>query len=67
MTQRIRLSVLGVALAVNVAALAALHVAMVRSADRAAAAEQAIERIVVTASRYEPETVATCPAAPAAI
>ena len=67
MTQQIRLSVLGLAVAVNVAALATLHVAMVRGADRAAAAEEAVERIVITASRYEPETLATCPATPAAI
>ena len=67
MKQQIRLSVLGLAVALNVAALATLHVAMVRGADRAAAAEEAVERIVITASRYEPETLATCPAAPAAI
>jgi hypothetical protein len=67
MTKHIRVSVLGVAVALNVAALATLHVAMVRGAERAAVAEQAVERIVITASRYQPETLATCPAEPAAI
>lgn len=68
MTNQIRLTVLGVALVVNLAALATLQAAMVRGADRAAA-EQAVERVVITASRYDlPEAQAlACPTAPAAL
>lgn len=67
MTQQIRLLVLGAAVAVNVAALATLQIAMVQGSERAAA-EQAVERVVITASRHElPDTLARCPAAPAAL
>jgi hypothetical protein len=69
MTNQIRLTVLGVALVVNLAALATLQAAMVRGADRAAA-EQALERVVITASRYdlpEAQALARCPSAPAAL
>jgi hypothetical protein len=69
MTNKIRLTVLGVAVAMNFAALATLQVAMGRGADRAAA-EQAVERVVITASRYdlpEAQALARCPTAPAAL
>ena len=72
MTNRIRLTVLGLAVAVNVAALGTLHVAMVRGEQGAqqAAAEQAVERIVITASRLdvpEAQAFATCPTQPTAL
>jgi hypothetical protein len=69
MTNQIRLSVLGVAVAMNFAALATLQVAMGRGAERAAA-ERSVEHVVITASRLElPEAQALvrCPSTPAAL
>ncbi|HZD19433.1 MAG TPA: hypothetical protein VE325_02075 [Burkholderiales bacterium] len=63
-----RLAALAFAVALNVAALAALHVAMVDGAQQALAANQEFEHVVVSASRM-PAAIATsnCPTASKAL
>ena len=58
-----RVMVLAVAVAVNAAALAALHVAMVQGIERAVAANEAPERVVVTGTRTQQQELAgsNCP------
>ena len=59
----INFTALAVALAVNAAALAALHVAMVDGTERALAANAEAEYIVVTAPRTPAELAhGNCPA-----
>jgi hypothetical protein len=63
-----RLAVLAFAVALNVAALAALHVAMVDGAQQARAANQEFEHVVVSASRTPPAIAdSTCPTASKAL
>lgn len=64
MTRTLRLWVLGLAAAVNVAALAAIDAGMVQIVARERLAQQQPERIVVTARPAEQAIVATqnCPA-----
>jgi len=63
-----RLAVLAFAVALNVGALAALHIAMVDGAEHALAANQEFEHVVVSASRT-PAAIAnsTCPTASKAL
>ena len=63
-----RVAVLAFAVALNVAAVAALHIAMVDGAQRALAANQEFEHVVVSASRM-PAAIATsnCPTASKAL
>ena len=62
MTSTTRLMILALAFAVNAAALAALHVAMVQGAEQAVAANQEYDHIVVSASRTPSELAkSTCP------
>ena len=51
MTSKMRLMILALAVAVNAAALAALHVAMVHGAEQAVAENQEYDHIVVSATR----------------
>src|SRR5437879_1701995 len=51
MTSKTRLMILTLAVAVNAAALTALHVAMVQGAEQAVAANQEYDHIVVSATR----------------
>ena len=67
MKRRIRLIALGIAIAVNGAALVAVNAAMVDGAERQRLSQQERERIVITATRQdlpENQTVASenCPA-----
>ena len=63
-----RLLVFAVAVAVNAAALAAVHIAMVQGVQRALAANEESEHVVVTATRPHPELArSTCPAASKAL
>ncbi len=67
MKRRIRLIALGIAIAVNGAALVAVNAAMVDSAERQLLSQQEPERIVITGSRQDlPEhrtlAVQNCPA-----
>ena len=67
MKRRIRLMALGIAIAVNGAALVAVNAAMVDGAERQLLSQQEPERIVITATRQDlPETQAVasqnCPA-----
>ena len=61
-----RLAVFAFAIVLNGAAVAALHIAMVDGAQRALAANQEVEHIVVSATRT-PAAIATsnCPTAKA--
>jgi hypothetical protein len=63
-----RLAVFAFAVALNGAALAALHVAMVDGAERAVLANQETEHVVVSATRT-PAAIATsnCPTTPKAL
>ena len=62
MTSKTRLMILTLAVAVNAAALTALHVAMVQGAEQAVAANQEYDHIVVSASRTPSELAkSTCP------
>jgi len=62
MTSTTRLMILTLAFAVNAAALAALHVAMVHSAEQAVAANQEYDHIVVSATRVPSELAkSSCP------
>ena len=66
MKRRIRLIALGIAIAVNGAALVAVNAAMVDGAERQLLSQQEPERIVITAPRQEepvPQTLAiqSCP------
>ena len=67
MKRRIRLMALGIAIAVNGAALVAVNAAMLDGAERQLLSQQEPERIVITAPRQEdpaPQTLAiqNCPA-----
>jgi hypothetical protein len=63
-----RLAVLAFAVALNVAALAALHIAMVDGAQQALAANQEFEHVVVSASRTSPAlATSNCPTTPNAL
>ncbi len=53
MKRRIRLIALGIAIAVNGAALVAVNAAMVDGAERQLLSQQEPERIVITAPRQE--------------
>ena len=58
-----RLTVLAVAVVVNAAALAALHIAMVQGTERALAANIEAEHVVVSAERTPGDMAHTsCPA-----
>ena len=63
-----RLAVLAFAVALNGAAIAALHIAMVDGAQRAFAANQEYEHVVVSATQA-PAPIATsnCPTTPKAL
>src|SRR5436190_23489330 len=62
MSSKIRLSILALALAVNAAALTALHVAMVHGAEQAVLANQEYDHIVVSATRVPSELAkSSCP------
>lgn len=63
-----RLAVLAFAVALNAAAAAALHIAMVDGAERAYAANQEFEHVVVSAT-HTPAPIATsnCPLTPKAL
>ena len=62
MTSKTRLMILTLAVAVNAAALSALHVAMVQGAEQAVAANQEYDHIVVSATRTPSELAkSTCP------
>ena len=63
-----RLAVFVFAVALNAAAVAALHVAMVEGAERALVANQETEHVVVSATRT-PAAIATsnCPTTPNAL
>ena len=62
MTSKTRLMILTLAVAVNAAALTALHVAMVQGAEQAVAANQEYDHIVVSATRTPSELAkSTCP------
>ena len=64
MKSRIRLMVLALAVAVNAAALAALHRAMVDGAERARLTASEPERVVITATREAAELAkSNCPGA----
>jgi len=61
-----RLAVFALAIAINGAAVAALHIAMVDGAQRALAANQEVEHIVVSAKRTPAAIAASnCPTAKA--
>jgi hypothetical protein len=61
-----RLTALALAIVLNVAAFAALHVAMVDGAERAVLANQEFDHVVVSASRTPAELAkSNCPAAKA--
>lgn len=63
-----RLLVLAVAVAVNAAALAAVHIAMVQGVQRALAANEEPEHVAVTATRPHPELAGSnCPTASKAL
>jgi hypothetical protein len=63
-----RLLVLALAIAVNAAALATVHIAMVQGVQRALAANEDPEHVVVTATRSHPELArSNCPAASKAL
>ena len=62
MTTKTRLMILTFAFAVNAAALAALHVAMVQGAEQAVLANQEYDHIVVSATRTPSELAkSSCP------
>src|SRR5579859_1870779 len=62
MTSKMRLMILALAVAVNAAALAALHVAMVHGAEQAVAENQEYDHIVVSATRVPGELAkSSCP------
>jgi hypothetical protein len=66
MKSRVRLVALGVAIAVNGAALIAVNAAMVEGAERQLLSQQEPERIVITGSRQDPSehrtlAVQNCP------
>ena len=59
-----RLAVFAFAVALNAVALAALHIAMVDGAERAIAANQELEHVVVSATRESPAiAISNCPTA----
>ena len=62
MKSRTRLMILALAVAVNAAAVAALHIAMVDGAERAVLANQEFDHVVVSATRSPAELArSTCP------
>lgn len=62
MTTKTRLMIFALAVTVNAAALAALHVAMVQGAEQAVLANQEYDHIVVSATRTPSELAkSTCP------
>src|SRR5256714_15173703 len=62
MTSKTRLMILALAVAVNAAAVSALHIAMVHGAERAVLANQEYDHIVVSATRMPSELAkSTCP------
>ena len=63
-----RLAVLAFAVVLNGAAVAALHIAMVDGAERALAANQEFEHVVVSATRTVPAmATSNCPTASKAL
>ena len=63
-----RLAVFAFAVALNAAAIAALHVAMVDGAERALVANQEVEHVVVSATRSAPAlATSNCPTMPNAL
>ncbi len=63
-----RLAVLAFAVALNVAAVAALHVAMVDGTRSALAANQEVEHVVVSATPTHPAiATSNCPTTPKAL
>ena len=62
MKSTMRLTILALAVAINAAALTALHAAMVDSTERAVLANQEPEHVMVTATRTPAELArSTCP------
>ena len=62
MTSKTRLTILALAVAVNAAALTALHVAMVHGAEQAVLANQEYDHIVVSSTRTPSElATSSCP------
>lgn len=62
MTKGTRLFILAIALAVNAAGVAALHVAMVQGAEQAVFANQEYDHVVVSATRMPSELAkSSCP------
>jgi hypothetical protein len=62
MTKATRLFILAIALAVNAAGVAALHVAMVQGAEQAVLANQEFDHVVVSSTRMPSELArSTCP------
>ena len=62
MTTKTRLMILVLAMALNAAAVTALHVAMVHGAEQALAENQEYDHIVVSATRVASELArSTCP------
>jgi hypothetical protein len=63
-----RLAVFVFAVALNAAAVAALHIAMVDGAERALVANQEVEHVVVSATRTAPAlATSNCPTMPSAL
>ncbi|HET7364837.1 MAG TPA: hypothetical protein VFJ70_14815 [Burkholderiales bacterium] len=63
-----RLAVFAFAVALNAAALVALHIAMVDGAERALVANQEVEHVVVSAARTSPAlATSNCPTMPNAL
>ena len=62
MQSKTRLLILALAVAVNAAGIAALHVAMVDGAERAVLANQEVDHVVVSATRTPAELAKSiCP------
>lgn len=62
MTKGTRLFILAIALAINAAGVAALHVAMVQNAEEAVLANQEYDHVVVSATRLPSELAkSSCP------
>ena len=61
MKSTMRLTILALAVAVNAAGIAALHVAMVDGAERAVLANQEFDHVVVSATRSPSDLAKMCP------
>ena len=61
MTKVTRLFIFTIALALNAAAVTALHVAMVHGAEQAVLANQEYDHVVVSATRTPSELAKMCP------